>query len=96
MRRSRSVMFDVGLAAGGCFIALPGVPWFWPFGDPYACDGWPLLAGTFAACYGLVRLIDRVASGVESAVARAVRQRLNVKPLSRPPDLRKNEPPGTA
>lgn len=67
MRQPRSVTFDVGLAAGGCPLIYPVVPWVWPFGDPFVWDGWPLLAGSFAASYAAVRLVGLLVREVESA-----------------------------
>jgi len=74
MPGSRSAMFEVGLAACGCFIAFPGVPWFWPFGDPYAWGSLPPLTATFAACYLLVRGVDGLASRLEAELGRIVRR----------------------
>ena len=68
MCRPRSVVFDVGLAAGGCLLALPAVRWLWPFGDTSAWGGWPLLAGTFVASYLLVRAVDRLVHDLETEV----------------------------
>jgi hypothetical protein len=69
MRKPGNGLFNVGLAAGGCFGTVSGVAWIWPFGDPYALGGVPLIGGTFWCCYLLAWTVGRLVDGLESAAA---------------------------
>ncbi len=68
MRRPRSLVFDVGLAAVGCLMIFPFIRFLWPFGEVNEWVGWMQLAIAFAISYGFARLVDRVAIDLEEKV----------------------------